>query len=134
MICCPVAAPTDLCYDTPSSFIFVDRSSSLFQGNHRVGKYHHSPTYKCGQRIGQRSLVLTPEATMTIVLLANASVIERAHNASVQWCKSSVQTRLLVPETLLQFVLENMESIARICARDTGKTSQRNLKSAAAID
>ena len=26
---------------------------------------------------------LTPEATMTIVLLANASVIERAHNAQL---------------------------------------------------
>ena len=51
------------------------------------------------------------------------SAIQKAHQASLSFNESAMETRLLILDTLLRFVLENMTAIAQICARDTGKTS-----------
>lgn len=47
--------------------------------------------------------------------------IERARRAQATWAKSSFDQRRLLLQTLLKFIVDNQETIARVSARDSGK-------------
>jgi acyl-CoA reductase-like NAD-dependent aldehyde dehydrogenase len=48
--------------------------------------------------------------------------IAKAKEAQVQWAKTTFSERRKVLKTMLQFVLENQETIARVACLDSGKT------------
>lgn len=48
--------------------------------------------------------------------------IVKATDAQVQWAKTTFQERRKVLKTMLKFVLENQETIARVACLDSGKT------------
>jgi len=50
------------------------------------------------------------------------SAVDRAEAASVDWRRSSFETRRRMLRTLLDWLLEHTESIVRVALRDTGKT------------
>jgi acyl-CoA reductase-like NAD-dependent aldehyde dehydrogenase len=47
--------------------------------------------------------------------------IKAAGEAQVEWAKTTFEQRRQVLKTLLQFILDNQETIARVAARDSGK-------------
>jgi acyl-CoA reductase-like NAD-dependent aldehyde dehydrogenase len=48
--------------------------------------------------------------------------IAKAKAAQVQWAKTSFRQRRKVLKTMLKFILENQEAIARVACLDSGKT------------
>ena len=49
--------------------------------------------------------------------------IEKARSAQVKWGNTTFEQRRQVLRVLMKFVLENQEAIARVAARDSGKTT-----------
>lgn len=49
---------------------------------------------------------------------------EKARKAQEKWAKTSFEERRAVLRSLLDYVLENQETICRVGCRDTGKTSK----------
>jgi len=47
--------------------------------------------------------------------------IERARRAQATWAKSSFDQRRLLLKTMLKYIIDNQETIARVSARDSGK-------------
>lgn len=50
------------------------------------------------------------------------ATVERARKAQQVWARSGFRTRRLLMRTLLRFVTENVEDIARVAVRESGKT------------
>ena len=65
------------------------------------------------QKLGERDIMGKRDVDTTV---------KRAAKAAEAWGKSSFEDRRHALRTLLQFVLENQETIARVSVRDSGKT------------
>ena len=65
------------------------------------------------QKLGERNIMGKAEVDATV---------KRAAAAAAIWGKSSYEDRRHALRTLLQYVLENQETIARVSVRDSGKT------------
>lgn len=51
------------------------------------------------------------------------AIAARAKKAQVAWAKTSFNERRRVLSTMLEYIVEHMEDIARVCSRDSGKPS-----------
>ena len=91
-----------------------------------IGKALESPSIKIS---GSTAIQCYAPATSHLVGLVNPTtpdgidrIIAKAEAAQVQWRQSTFVQRRRVMKTLLKFVLDNQETIARIACLDSGKT------------
>jgi acyl-CoA reductase-like NAD-dependent aldehyde dehydrogenase len=52
------------------------------------------------------------------------AIAARARKAQAVWAQTSFVERRRVLSTMLQYIVDHMEEIARVCSRDSGKPSK----------